>query len=198
MDSGAEVNRLLGELNRGNRAAMDQLMPLVYHELHAIATRYFGRERRDHTLQATALVHEAYIRLVDQNLIDWQNRLHFLGIAAVMMRRILVDHARARSAVRRGEGLNRVPFEDAMATCEQRAVEIVALDEALSRLAKMDAVQAKVVELRFFGGMSVEETAQALKISTPTVKRYWQSARAWLRAEISKGGPNGRGAVGAS
>lgn len=198
METGGEVTRLLGELNRGNPEAMDQLMPLVYHELHAIASRYFGRERRTHTMQATALVNEAYIRLVDQNVIDWESRLHFLSIAAVMMRRILVDYARSHKAVRRGDGVKRVSLHDAMAICEQREVEMIALDQALTCLAEMDPVQARVVELRFFGGLSVEETADALKISTPTVKRYWQSARAWLRAQITKGGAYGRGAVGAS
>lgn len=195
-DSG-EVTRLLGEINRGNRAAMDELMPLVYRELHAIAARYFGRERRDHTLQATALVNEAWLRLGGQQSTSWESHLHFIGIAAILMRRILVDHARAHRAQRRGDGVRRVPLEDAMAVCEDRAVEMLAIHEALTRLAQMDERQAQIVELRFFGGLSVEETAELLGISAPTVKRQWNSARAWLHAQISKEA-HGSQAMGAS
>jgi len=197
MTKRGEVTRLLGEVSRGNRAAMDELLPLVYTELHAIAARYFGRERRDHTLQATALVNEAWIRLSGQSQ-KWESHLHFLGIAAMLMRRILVDHARAKHAARRGEMPHRVEMNDAVAVCEDRAAEMLAIHEALERLARMDAKQAQVVELRFFGGLSVEETAELLGISPPTVKRYWNSARAWLHAELSKGARHGAGAVGAS
>ncbi len=198
MANSGEITRLLGEASRGNPTAMDAVMPLVYSELHAIAGRYFSRERREHTLQATALVNEAWIRLRGQQATDWQSHLHFLGIAATMMRRILVDHARVRHAGRRGDGARRVTFDDAIAACEDRATEIMAIHEALHRLARMDPKQAKVVELRFFGGLSVEETAELTGISTATVKRYWNSARAWLHAELSKEAANGAGAVGAS
>lgn len=186
-----DVTRLLGELSHGNQAAMDQLLPLVYDELHTIAARYFGRERRDHTLQPTALVNEAYLRLVDQQQAHWQNRLHFLGVAAIMMRRILVDHARSRQAVKRGQESHKVPLDDAMLVSEQRSVEMIAIDEALDRLAAMDPQQARLVELRFFGGLSVEETAEILRVSPATVKRHWNSARAWLHNEIAKGNSDG-------
>jgi len=187
MGEPGDVTRLLGALSHGNQAAMDQLLPLVYDELHTIAARYFGRERRDHTLQPTALVNEAYLRLVDQQQAHWQNRLHFLGVAAIMMRRILVDHARSRHAVKRGQESHKVPLDDAMLVSEQRSVEMIAIDEALERLAAMDPQQARLVELRFFGGLSVEETAEILRISPATVKRHWNSARAWLHNEITKG-----------
>src|SRR5262249_2985030 len=154
--------------NRGNPDALNQLMPLVYRELHAIASRYFGRERRDHTLQATALVNEAWVRIAGQESISWETHLHFLAIPAILMRRILVDAARAHNAARRGDGAKRVPLDDAMAICEDRAVEMIAIHEALDRLTQMDAKQAQVVELRFFGGLSVEETAALMGISTPT------------------------------
>ena len=199
MPEPGQVTRLLGEVNRGNRAAMDELMPLVHRELHEIASRYFGRERRDHTLQATALVNEAWMRLAGQESRAWEGHLHFLGIAAILMRRILVDHARAHNAARRGDGAQRVPLDDAMAVSEDRAVEMIAIHDALTKLAAMDPKQAQIVELRFFGGLSIEETAKLMSISEPTVKRYWNSARAWLHSEIAKEAkPDGSGSMGAS
>ena len=199
MPEPGQVTRLLGEVNRGNRAAMDELMPLVHRELHEIASRYFGRERRDHTLQATALVNEAWMRLAGQESQAWEGHLHFLGIAAILMRRILVDHARAHNAARRGDGAQRVPLDDAMAVSEDRAVEMIAIHDALTKLAAMDPKQAQIVELRFFGGLSIEETAKLMSISEPTVKRYWNSARAWLHSEIAKEAkPDGSGSMGAS
>lgn len=186
MASPGEVTLLLHELSRGNKSALDKLLPLIYAELHAIASRYLHRQRRDHTLQTTALINEAYLRLVGQQRVDWQNRLHFLGVAAIMMRRVLINHARDHHALKRGP-LQRIPLDDAMTVCEQRSVEMLAIDEALSRLAMMDAQQARLVELRFFGGLSIEEIAGVLHISPASVKRQWNSARAWLYAEITKG-----------
>lgn len=185
-----QVTRLLVELNNGNHAAIESLMPLVYDELRRIAARHLNRERPDHTLQPTALVHEAYMRLVDQRSPHWQNRLHFMSVAATMMRRVLIDHAKARHRVRRG-GANqqRVLLEDNLAGTDNRVLEVLAIDEALDKLAALDAQQARVVELRFFGGLSVEETAQVMGVSTPTVKRYANSARAFLHREMRREGP---------
>jgi RNA polymerase sigma-70 factor, ECF subfamily len=170
-------------LSRGDQGAMEKLLPLVYPEMHAIAQRYFRRERRDHTLQPTALVHEAYVRLLGQQNVDWQSRAHFLSVASIAMRRVLVDYARSHHA-RKRPGSGKVELDDAMMISEQRSDELLAIDEALTRLAAMDAKQARVVELRFFGGMSVEESAEALGIGTATVKRYWNSARAWLITQV--------------
>lgn len=189
-ESTEQVTRLLVELNNGNHAAIESLMPLVYDELRRIAARHLNRERPDHTLQPTALVHEAYMRLVDQRSPHWQNRLHFMSVAATMMRRVLIDHAKARHRVRRG-GANqqRVLLEDNLAGTDNRVLEVLAIDEALDKLAALDAQQARVVELRFFGGLSVEETAQVMGVSTPTVKRYANSARAFLHREMRREGP---------
>lgn len=189
-ESTEQVTRLLVELNNGNHAAIESLMPLVYDELRRIAARHLNRERPDHTLQPTALVHEAYMRLVDQRSPHWQNRLHFMSVAATMMRRVLIDHAKARHRVRRG-GANqqRVLLEDNIAGTDNRVLEVLAIDEALDKLAALDAQQARVVELRFFGGLSVEETAQVMGVSTPTVKRYANSARAFLHREMRREGP---------
>lgn len=189
-ESTEQVTRLLVELNNGNHAAIESLMPLVYDELRRIAARHLYRERPDHTLQPTALVHEAYMRLVDQRSPHWQNRLHFMSVAATMMRRVLIDHAKARHRVRRG-GANqqRVLLEDNLAGTDNRVLEVLAIDEALDKLAALDAQQARVVELRFFGGLSVEETAQVMGVSTPTVKRYANSARAFLHREMRRDGP---------
>ena len=188
-ESTEQVTRLLVELNNGNHAAIESLMPLVYDELRRIAARHLNRERPDHTLQPTALVHEAYMRLVDQRSPHWQNRLHFMSVAATMMRRVLIDHAKARHRVRRG-GANqqRVLLEDNLAGTDNRVLEVLAIDEALDKLAALDAQQARVVELRFFGGLSVEETAQVMGVSTPTVKRYANSARAFLHREMRRDG----------
>ena len=183
-DSTAQVTRLLGEINNGNQNALESLMPLVYDELRRIATRHLGRERADHTLQPTALVHEAFLRLVDQRTPHWQNRLHFLSVAATMMRRVLIDHAKARHRERRGGNQVRVVLEDNLASTDNRVLEVLAIDEALEKLAALDAQQARVVELRFFGGLSVEEAAQVMGVSTPTVKRYANAARAFLHREM--------------
>jgi RNA polymerase sigma factor (TIGR02999 family) len=188
-DSTEQVTRLLVELNKGNHAAIESLMPLVYDELRRIAARHLNRERLDHTLQPTALVHEAYMRLVDQRTPHWQNRLHFMSVAATMMRRVLIDHAKARHRVRRGGNQQRVMLEDNIAGTDNRVIEVLAIDEALEKLAMLDAQQARVVELRFFGGLSVEETAQVMGVSTPTVKRYANSARAFLHREMRREGP---------
>jgi RNA polymerase sigma factor (TIGR02999 family) len=187
-DSTEQVTRLLVELNNGNHAAIESLMPLVYDELRRIAARHLNRERLDHTLQPTALVHEAYMRLVDQRTPHWQNRLHFMSVAATMMRRVLIDHAKARHRVRRGGNQQRVLLEDNLAGTDNRVLEVLAIDEALEKLAALDAQQARVVELRFFGGLSVEETAQVMGVSTPTVKRYANSARAFLHREMKRDG----------
>lgn len=170
---------------RGDGAARDRLVPLVYAELRRRAVGYLGRERSDHTLQPTALVHEVYLRLIDQNRAQWRNRSQFFGMAANMMRRILVDHARERNAQKRGSGL-KVSIEGAGIdiAVEQAEVDLVALDEALERLQALDERQARVVELRYFGGLSIEETAAALELSPATVKREWTMARAWLHGQL--------------
>lgn len=184
-DTRADVTRLLKEMQSGNRDAADQLLPLVYDELHRLAIAYFRRERADHTLQPTALVNEAYLRLVDQDMVRWESRGHFLAMAATLMRRILLDYARAHGAAKRGG--QKVAIEDGMAVSEQRGLDIIALDAALHKLAAIDGEQSRLVELRFFGGLSVEETAEVMGLGTATVKRYWQSAKAWLYREIQEG-----------
>lgn len=195
MSDSGEVTRLLGELKRGEKEAMNQLLPLVYDELHRLARSYFRRERGEHTLQPTALVHEAYIRLVDQHA-PLESRGHFLAVAATQMRRILLDYARRHDAARRGGGGQKVLLQDAMAISEQRPVDMIALDKALIKLAELDSSQAQLVELRYFGGLSVEETAAIMGVSTATVKRSWSSARAFLHKEITGGLGDAR-AVGA-
>jgi RNA polymerase sigma factor (TIGR02999 family) len=179
----AAVTRLLVRWTEGDKQALEDLLPLVYDELRRLARRYLQQERPGHTLQSTALVHEAYLRLVDQN-VSWQNRAHFFGIAAQMMRRILVDHARSRSAAKRGDGAGRVTLDEGLVALEQRDVDVVALDEALTNLAKIDPQQGKIVELRFFAGLSIEETSEVLHISPATVKRDWAMAKAWLHREM--------------
>jgi RNA polymerase sigma-70 factor (ECF subfamily) len=185
MDPAHDITRLLGEIKHGNKAAVDQLLPLVYPELHRIAANYFRRERRDHTLQPTALVNEAYLKLVDQRLAGLDDKLQFLGVAAILMRRILLKHARTRQAAKRGSAGLGVPLDDAMLVCEQRADELIAVDEALSKLAELDPEQARLVELRFFGGLSFDEAAEVLGLSLATAKRRWASARAWLGNQVS-------------
>jgi RNA polymerase sigma factor (TIGR02999 family) len=184
MDPTSEVTRLLGEIGRGKKDAVNQLLPLVYDELHRLARSYFRRERGDHTLQPTALVHEAYLRLVDQRAV-MENRGHFLAVAATQMRRILVDYSRKHSAARRGAAGEKVLLEDTMAVVEQQPLDMLALDDALQKLAELDPDQSRLVELRFFGGLSVEETAEVLGISTATVKRSWSSARAFLHRQMA-------------
>ncbi len=184
-DSPGDMTVLLAEIRRGDSDALGKLIPLVYGELRRLAAHFLHEERQGHTLQATALVHEAYLRLVGQSG-GWQNRAHFMAVAAQLMRRILVDYARQRVAAKRGGG--EVPFE--LETCEIATTagqleETLAVDEALARLAALDPQQARVVEMRYFGGMTVEETAEALAIAPRTVKREWAMAKAWLRLEIS-------------
>jgi RNA polymerase sigma factor (TIGR02999 family) len=182
------VTRLLADLRDGRLDAAPQLIPLVYDELHRLAHRQMRHERPDHTLQATALVHEAYLRLVNQPQRTWQNRAHFIAVGAQVMRRILVDYARARRTSKRGNAPQKVPLEEPLLFTKEQSDELVSLDEALERLAQFDERQSRIVELRFFGGLTVEETAEALGISSKTVNRDWAVARAWLHREISKGG----------
>jgi RNA polymerase sigma factor (TIGR02999 family) len=177
---------MLLDWSQGDQQALDRLMPLLYDELRLIARRYLRRERQDHTLQTTALVHEAFIRLIDQQQVSWQNRAHFFAIAAQMMRRILVDHARGQQADKRGGEAPKLSLDEAMDVAEQQAVDLIALDDALSTLTRLDAQQCRIVELRYFGGLTVEETAEALRISPATVKREWSMAKAWLHRELSK------------
>jgi RNA polymerase sigma-70 factor (ECF subfamily) len=181
-----DVTQLLADLQNGRPAVASQLTPLVYNELRRLARHQMRHERPDHTLQATALVHEAYLRLVNLPERTWQNRTHFIAIAAQVLRRILIDHARARRTAKREGAWHRVPLEEPLLLTDEQSDELVALDEALERLAQFDARQSRVVELRFFGGLTVEETAEALGISPKTVKRDWSVARAWLHREVSK------------
>ncbi len=174
-----EVTALLIDWSNSSKAAYDKLVPLVHDELHRLAHRYMSRESPGHTLQTTALVDEAYLRLVDKK-VQWQNRTHFFAIAAQVMRRILVDHARAHAYQKRGGGAQKIELNEAMVMAKERAAELVALDEALEKLKEFDARKARVVELRFFGGLTVDETAQVLSISANTVDRDWSTARAWL------------------
>ena len=185
--SSSNVTEMLHDWSKGDREVLDKLIPIVYGELRRQAARYLRRERPGHTLQTTALIHEAYIRLIDQKNVRWQNRAHFFAIAAQLMRRILVDHARSRQAAKRGGSDIKLPLEEAIIASEGREVDLVALDEALKRLAAIDPQQSRVVELRFFSGLNVEETAEVLEVSPRTVKRDWNVAKAWLRREISEG-----------
>jgi RNA polymerase sigma factor (TIGR02999 family) len=185
--SSRDVTQLLVAWGNGNADAGEELLAAVYAELHAQAARAMRREAVDHTLQATALVHEAYLRLIDQRRIQWRNRAQFFGVAAQLMRRILVDHARGRDAAKRGGGVATITLEDVNAAAEgsaNDAVDILALHDAIEKLAALDPDQARVVELRYFGGMSIEETAEVMDISPATVKREWAVARAWLKREL--------------
>ena len=182
------VTELLLDWSAGDKAALDRILPIVYNELRKQAARYLQRERAGHTLQTTALINEAYIRLVDQKNVRWQNRAHFFGISAQLMRRILVDHARAKHRTKRGGSDIRVSLSDANLVVKETDLDIVAVDEALERLAQIDEQQSRVVELRFFAGLSVEETAEVLKISPATVKRDWSMAKAWLHRELTRNG----------
>jgi RNA polymerase sigma factor (TIGR02999 family) len=188
MVSPGDVTALLGDWSRGNRTALDQLLPLVYAELRRVAARQLRNERADHTLQPTALIHEVYIRLVDQRQVDWQNRAHFFGVSAQVMRRILVDHARRHGASKRGEGVRCVSIDEAKdVAAASNDIPIVALDYALDRLEKVDSALAKIVELRAFGGLTIEEAAHVLGVSPSTVKREWRTAKAWLNRELGSG-----------
>jgi RNA polymerase sigma factor (TIGR02999 family) len=179
------VTQLLSEWSKGDHAALEQLMPMVYEELRRLARSHLRRERRDHTLQATALVHEAYLRLIDQHSVSWQNRAHFLGMAAQMMRRVLVNHAVARKTSKRGGSSQKITLDEAVKIGVQREVDLISLDDALKELEELDSRQSRIVELRFFGGLSIEETAEALSLSPATVKREWNTAKLWLRRQIT-------------
>jgi RNA polymerase sigma factor (TIGR02999 family) len=181
----SDVTQLLHQWTGGQQEALDLLLPQIYGELRRLASAYLRRERPDHTLQPTALVHEAFLRLVDQRAVRWQNRAHFFGIAAQAMRRILVDHARAHGAEKRGAGDRRVSLDDTLLVTGAPDVDLLALDEVLTRLATIDPLQSRIVELRYFGGLTLEETAEVMGISPATVGREWTMARAWLFAELT-------------
>lgn len=179
-ESSSPVTELLVRWRSGDQYALDALMPLVYDELRHLAQHYLGRERSDHTLQSTALVHEAYLRLAGHSPPQWQNRAHFFGIAARIMRQILVEHARGRGADKRGGNALRIELDDSLALAQQSDVDVIALDRALQQLSELDAQQGRIVELRFFAGLTIEDTSEVLGISPATVKRDWVTARAWL------------------
>ena len=179
-----EITQLLMKWGQGDKAALDQLMPLVYDELRRLAAHYLQQERSGHTLQPTALVNEAYLRLVDQRNVDWRNRAQFFGLAAQMMRRILVNHAEARKAAKRGGDAERLPLDDSLSLSRENDVDILALNDALNRLAEFDEQKSKVVELRFFGGLKMDEVAEFIGKSTATTEREWSLARAWLYREL--------------
>ena len=181
------VTQLLKAWGNGEQQALDQLISLVYAELHRLAHRYMRRERSDHTLQPTALVHEAYERLVDLKNVSWQNRAHFFGVSAQLMRRILVDYARSRRYTKREGQWRQIPLNEAVALFHDRQTDIVALDDALHALADIDSRKSRVVEMRFFGGLSIKEVAEVLDISTESVQRDWRLAKVWLLRELSQG-----------
>jgi RNA polymerase sigma factor (TIGR02999 family) len=184
-----DVTGMLVKWGQGDEGVLNELLPGVYDELHRMAARYLHRERVDHTLQPTALINEAYLRLVDQNRVTWENRAHFFGIAANAMRRILVDHARGHQAAKRGGSVIKLPLDEAVhGSPKHEEMDLVALDEALTRLANLDPEQSRLVELRYFGGLTIEETARVMGISPATVKRDWTISRAWLRREINRPG----------
>lgn len=182
-----QVTELLIDWSNGDRAALDKLMPLLDEELRRLAHRYMTRERAGHTLQTTALVNEAFLRLVNRKNLHWQNRAHFFGIAAQLMRTILVDHARSHASAKRGGGARKLELDEAMVVSQTKASEVIALDDALKQLALIDPQQSRIVELRFFGGLTVEEAAEVLHLSPATIKREWSTAKAWLYHELAKG-----------
>ncbi len=188
---GHEITQLLQAWRQGDERALEKLTPQVYRELHLAAKRCMARERDGHTLQTTALINELYLRLSDLKLIDWQNRAHFFALCARQMRRILTDQARARQSHKRGGGVEPVLFDEALMVAPETSTDLVAVDDALNRLAKVDERKSQVVEMRFFGGLSVEETAEVLKVSPDTVMRDWRLAKAWLLRELSGEKPNG-------
>jgi RNA polymerase sigma factor (TIGR02999 family) len=180
-----QITHLLLAWGNGDQGALEALMPLVYDELRKVAARHLRRQRPGHTLQTTALVNEAYLRLIDSSQVQWQNRAHFFAVSATLMRRILVDFARERQNLKRGGGAEQVSLDEALVVAPERSADLLALDEALTRLAKLNPRQAQVVEFRYFGGLSEEETAEALKVSLRTVQRDWNLARLWLYRELS-------------
>lgn len=181
-----DITQLLLNWNAGDSAAAEELMPLVYGELRRLAKSYLRRERPDHTLQSTALVHEAYLRLIDQHSVSWQNRAHFFGVAAQMMRRILVKYAEKHNAEKRGGGWQKLSLDEMVSFAEQRDLDLLALNDALNRLEEFDPQKSRTIELRFFGGLTIEETAEVLDLSHATVERHWRTAKAWLRRELKK------------
>jgi RNA polymerase sigma-70 factor (ECF subfamily) len=183
-----EVTQLLGDWSGGDEGALEKLIPLVQPELHRLAHYYMSRERAGHTLQTTALLNEAYLQLTDKTQRPWQNRTHFMAVAAQLMRRIMVDHARARHALKRGAGAIRVTLDETALVTEERAEELLALDEALEKLAEFDRRRCEIVEMRYFGGLAVEEIADVLKVHPNTVMRDWRAAKAWLYAELTTEG----------
>jgi len=193
-----EITQLLIQVTQGNHEAESRLIPLIYDELRRLARHYMRQERPDHTLQATALVHEAYLRLTRQKDANWQNRAHFFGVAAQLMRHILVDHARAHRAGKRGGHEQKVSLDEALAFTEDNSERVLAIDEALARLAERDPRLGRIVELRFFAGLTEEEVAEVLGVSPRTVKRDWQVAKAWLRGALSSSKSDDRGPVGTS
>jgi RNA polymerase sigma-70 factor, ECF subfamily len=186
-----DVTGLLRAWSAGDESAFEKLVPLVYQELHQRAGRYMAQERTGHTLQTTALVNEVYLRLVDSPQRNWENRAHFFAACAQLMRRILVDFARSRNYQKRGGGARKVPLEEALSVCNESPQQIIAVDDALKNLAAIDARKSRVVELRFFGGLSVEETAEVIRVSPETVMRDWKMAKVWLLREISGSAPSG-------
>lgn len=181
-----EITQMLVELTDGNQDVVNRILPHIYDELRRLAGSYLRKERADHTLQPTALVHEAYMKLIDQRQVKWQNRAHFFGIAAQVMRRILMDHARKHLANKRGGNAEVLPLEDEiLVVSHDKSAELVALDDALNQLNEVDPQKARVVELRYFGGLSIEETAEVMGVSVPTVNRHWRMAKAWLYSELS-------------
>ncbi len=189
--TGDAVSRMVARASQGDERALSQLMPLVYNELRRLARGYLRRERPGQTLQPTALVNEAYLRLVKDKKQDWQTRSHFVAIAAISMRQILIERARARGAQKRGGDRARVTLDEGLVAGQERSVDLLAVDAALTRLATIDSQQARLVELRFFGGLTIEESAEALGISPATVKRHWAMAKAWLQREITEGAASG-------
>jgi len=181
-----QITELLAEWREGNQSALDELYPLVYDELHRLARRYMSRERKDHTLQTTALINEAYVRMVDQKNVNWANRSHFFAISAQIMRRILIDHARRHAYAKRGGGAQQVSLEEVAALVPEQGRELMRLDEALKSLAERDPRRSQVVELRYFGGLNNEEIAGVLQVSENTVTRDWNMARAWLYQQLSE------------
>lgn len=181
-----KITRMLIELTDGNQEVVNQILPHIYDELKRLASSYLRRERPNHTLQPTALVHEAYMKLIDQKRVHWQNRAHFFGIAAQVMRRILLDHARKHQADKRGGEVEKLPIEEEiLVVSHDKSAELIALDDALEALAKIDEQKAKIVELRYFGGLSIEETAEVMGVSVPTINRQWRMAKAWLYSQIT-------------
>jgi RNA polymerase sigma factor (TIGR02999 family) len=181
-----EVTVLLLEWSNGDKSALEKLIPLVYDELRRMARQYMRRERPGHTLQSAALVNEAYVKLIDCSRVDWQNRAHFFAVAAQLMRRVLIDHARSRNYAKRGGGIRKVSLDEAAVLSNERAAELIAIDTALTNLEALDPRKSRIVELRFFGGLNLEETAEVLGISSPTVQREWRKAKAWLYEEVMK------------